>query len=457
MSTSITISGLNELFNITQDDFIAFVDSASLTTFRVSVETLKDFFATSGSVLSASFASQSISASYAVNADTASYLFPRLYFMTASFAQNIVPGNVVGSASLALHALTASRLEGIGSSFENVMVINSNLSTTGSGYVELPARPTTTSSLGSVISVKTDSVFFNKDYQSGVNGYGRLYYFDDNLGRGKMIFDIGDSYNAVNTIGPNIDNFAVNSRGFLFETNEAGNSNNLTRTGSLLFISSSGRTYGRIFEAQEYSSSFVNSGKVGFYGTASYALITDFSVGSANIIPTGMIVGYVSASAPTGWLDCNGSIYDPSMFPALGNLIGTNYGRALVINNTTTPETVTTYHNASDGTIKISWVSGGSGLFQVSFGANTYFLNSATSPSVTITGLSGPVTYNYAFSDIGFNPQASYSSSALVPYGGTGTNVNSTLAAATFRVPQLDTNYFKTFTVLNPFIWIIKT
>lgn len=459
MPNSITISGLNEITYVTGDDFLVFVDSGSLTTFRVSVDSLKNFFATSGSVLSSSFSSASISASYTVNADTASYLYPRLYLMTSSWATNVDPLSVVGTASLAYNARTASRLEGIGSSYENTFIVNTVLAPTGSGYVSIPKRAMT-STAGNLPSVKASSLFLNKDYIPGTNGYGKTYFFDDNLNRGKFVFEVGDSYTAVNTIGPNIDAFSLNGRGFLFQSNEAGNVNLLGRTGSLLFISSSGRTYGRIFEAQEYSSSLTTTGQVGFYGTASYALVANYSLGAANVIPPGMIVAYAGSTPPTGWLNCDGSVYNTSSYGQLTALIGTNYGPALTIRTSIKPETVSPYHNLADGYVTIAWLSGGSGIFSITWGANTYYINSTTATSVTITGLSGPVNYNYTFTDYGFTPPVAYPLVATVPYtvGGTPVTVtNIPLSVASYRVPRMSTNYFQTYATLNPLIWIIKS
>jgi len=459
MPNSITISGLNELTYVTGDDFLAFVDSGSLTTFRVSVNTLKNYFASSGSVLSASFASQSISASYTVNADTASYLYPRLYLMTASWASNVDPTTVVGTASLAYNARTSSHLEGVGSSYENTFIVNTWLAPTGSAYIAIPRRVRMFSVAGNLTSVKSGSLFLNKDYVPGTNGYGKAYFFDDNLQRGKFVFEVGDSYTAVNTIGPNIDAITSNSKGFLFQSNEAGNVNNLGRTGSLLFISGSGRTYGRIFEAKEFSSSLTTTGQVGFYGTASYAIGADFSLGSANVIPTGMIVGFAASASqtPMGWLNCDGSVYNTSSYSNLTALIGTNYGPALTINRYIVAETITTYHNAANGSVKITWVSGGSGLFSLAWGASTYYINATTDTNVTISGLSGPVNYNYTFTDLGFTPVVAYPLVATVPYGGAASSTNLVLSAASYRLPRISTSYFQTYTTLNPLIWIIKT
>jgi len=467
MSYSIPISALNELTYITQDDFIPIVDSGSLTTFKTSVESFKNYMAASGSVLSASWASHSISASYAVNADTASYLYPRLYEMTASWALNVLWSSVVGTASLAYHALTASRLEGIADSYENTFVVRQSLTTTGSGYIQIGRRVAVTSDVSSLISIKSGSLFFNKDYQrsAGTIGYGKIYFLDNGSYAGKLMFEVGDTYYPL-TVGPDIDAKAKVGKGFLFQTNEAGNLNNLQRTSSLLFISSSGVTYGRTFEGYIYSSSIATTGPVSFYGTASYAISSSYSVRTGTNIPVGTIVGYAGNTAPDGWLKCDGSVYNQLIYVNLANLIGTNYGKALIISIASSPESYSMYgggHN-KNGTATISWVSGGSGNFSLYWNTNftTYYLNSTTTTFKKFTGLSGgpgysagsPKTYSFTWTDVGTG--GAYPSSVNVYYQSPSVlTTNITLTAATYRVPQM-VGYFLTYNTLSPLIWIIK-
>lgn len=42
--------------------------------------------------------------------------------------------------------------------------------------------------------------------------------------------------------------------------------------------------------------------------------------------PTGVVLPTVSTVAPTGWLPCNGGVYDISAFPELAAILGTQYG-----------------------------------------------------------------------------------------------------------------------------------
>lgn len=456
MSNSIPISGLNQRGYMTKSDFFAFVDSSSLTTLRTSVNVLNDFFSVSGAVLSSSWSSGSISSSYALNSDTASYLFPRLYNMTASWAQNVVWGNVVGTSSLSYHALTASHLGGVNTSYETSMIINNNLSTTSSAYVEVQNRSNMIS-VG-VPAIKQRSLFLNKDYVPGTSNYGKIYFFEDNTNtRGKVVFEFGGEYSPVNSIGPDIDSIAANKKGFLFQTNECGNTNGLQRTGSLMFISGSGRTYARIFEAQEFSSSLNSTNQVGFYGTASYALVANYSLGASNVIPTGMIVAYAGSTPPPSWLNCDGTVYNTSSYSALTALIGTNYGKSQVISQYVVPETVSTYHDASNGSITVTFTSGGSGVFRINWFGTNYYINAQTANSWGVGGLHGPQTYTYYIYDYGFSPEVQYTVSATVPYGGGAATYPSTISSATYRLPRMSSNYFLTYASLNPLIWIIKT
>lgn len=92
---SVKISELNELFSITNDDFFPLVDSGSMTTFHVSFNVLNAWMRASGSCLSASWASSSISSSYALSASYANTA------KTASYVSG------VGNADEATHATTA--------------------------------------------------------------------------------------------------------------------------------------------------------------------------------------------------------------------------------------------------------------------------------------------------------------------------------------------------------------
>jgi len=115
----IRISQLATLTTITGDDLLVIVQSGSapsLTTFRVSVQSLNDgFFSLSGSVLSASLAQ------FAINSTSASYIPSASYAKTSSFieflkydggfngtASNAVSSSWAHTSSVAINAVSAS-------------------------------------------------------------------------------------------------------------------------------------------------------------------------------------------------------------------------------------------------------------------------------------------------------------------------------------------------------------
>lgn len=105
---SIKISELDGLTTVTSDDFFPVVDSGSLTTFRVTVATLNNWFAISGSVLSASWASSSINSIRSISASFASASISSSFAVSASVAFRSVSGSFTISASYASGSTTAS-------------------------------------------------------------------------------------------------------------------------------------------------------------------------------------------------------------------------------------------------------------------------------------------------------------------------------------------------------------
>jgi hypothetical protein len=117
LTGSIKISELNSLSTITWGDFFPLVQSSSLTTFRVNLTTLEAWLSVSGSVISASWASASltsvetisaswasasISSSYSGVALSASYApFTQAFQATASFATSSISASYALSASYA--------------------------------------------------------------------------------------------------------------------------------------------------------------------------------------------------------------------------------------------------------------------------------------------------------------------------------------------------------------------
>lgn len=99
MSTSIKISLLNNYPTIARADFIPIVESASLTTYRTPVTSIGDYIAVSGSVISSSWSSASISSS---NAVTASYAVEASHAVSASYAITSSHSSLSTSASYAI-------------------------------------------------------------------------------------------------------------------------------------------------------------------------------------------------------------------------------------------------------------------------------------------------------------------------------------------------------------------
>ena len=103
--SNVRISELNQLTIWTGDDFFPVVDSGSLTTYRTPISTILPFVAQSGSVVSSSWASQSLSSLYAsssnnsvfaVSSSWASQSFSALY-ATSSATSSLLLGVASGS------------------------------------------------------------------------------------------------------------------------------------------------------------------------------------------------------------------------------------------------------------------------------------------------------------------------------------------------------------------------
>lgn len=461
---SIPISLLNNNLYITKDDFLAVVDSSSLTTYKSKVEALNNYFNASGSVFFVFETSRSISTSYSVDANTASYVYPTLHDITSSWTQNVVWGSIVQTASLAYQALTASRLEGIGTSTENIFIVNTVAATTGSGYFAILSKNNLTSSI-TLPLVKANSIFFNKDYTPGTDGYGKLFFFEDNqTNTGKLVAEIGDSFSVVNGIGPDIETIARTNAGILFQTSEAGNLNGLNRTGSLLFVRpNNGKTYARILEAQEFSSSIATPNKSGFFGTASYALNVSVSLATAQTFPIGCIVGFASAtpSIPT-WHSCDGTIFDSSSYTDLAALTGRNFGETMSISTYSKPRD--NIAPTSLGEFSITASAGGSGLFRIVWnGTTTYYINNRTANYIKISSLNNG-TYTYQISDYGFTPSQSINFTATIGLNGPDTGSQFVTGSTNTRYPNLNFNvysntgsYFYTPFNITPLTWIIET
>lgn len=112
---SIKISELDALSAVVAADFFPTVQSGSLTTFRVNISTLNNWFRISGSCISSSWASSSLNALASVSSSWASASISSSFAISASKA---VSSSYATTSSYALLALTASlSLTSISASF----------------------------------------------------------------------------------------------------------------------------------------------------------------------------------------------------------------------------------------------------------------------------------------------------------------------------------------------------
>jgi microcystin-dependent protein len=105
---SIKISELDALGLVIGRDFFPVVQSGSLTTFRVSITTLNEYFRVSGSTLSASWASHSLDADRSVSASWASSSLNSLRTVSASWASHSLDSDRTVSASFASASISSS-------------------------------------------------------------------------------------------------------------------------------------------------------------------------------------------------------------------------------------------------------------------------------------------------------------------------------------------------------------
>jgi hypothetical protein len=111
MSNSIRISSLDNLPIIRSVDFIPIVQSGSsalLTTYRTPISAFNDFIAVSGSVISSSFSSASLSASHAILSDNS---FTSVSSSYAGFAEDSYFTTLAGFADSSQFSYTSSFLD----------------------------------------------------------------------------------------------------------------------------------------------------------------------------------------------------------------------------------------------------------------------------------------------------------------------------------------------------------
>ncbi len=105
MSLSIPISQLNVDPVIQSQDFVALVNSSSLTTYKSNIQSFNNYIAVSGSVISSSFSSASISSS---NSLTSSYLMGIATASLFGTSSNAVSSSYTVSSSYSLNSTSAS-------------------------------------------------------------------------------------------------------------------------------------------------------------------------------------------------------------------------------------------------------------------------------------------------------------------------------------------------------------
>lgn len=120
MANSIPISGLNPFSQIETGDFIALVESSSMTTYRTSVQGLFDFMATTASCLSAS---HSITSSYAI---TSSYSH---FALSASRAISSSHSNASNFTTIASSSISSSYASSASVSSMSFFAVTSSTST----------------------------------------------------------------------------------------------------------------------------------------------------------------------------------------------------------------------------------------------------------------------------------------------------------------------------------------
>lgn len=105
---SIKISELDALTFLVDADFFPLVQSGSLTTYRVNLTTLNNWFRVSGSCLSASWASRSLDSAQATSASWASASLTANQSISSSWASASISSSFANSASYSEQASTSS-------------------------------------------------------------------------------------------------------------------------------------------------------------------------------------------------------------------------------------------------------------------------------------------------------------------------------------------------------------
>jgi microcystin-dependent protein len=321
---SVKISELNEMLVVTTADYIPIVDSESGTTQRVAFNVLNawlDSYGSASHAKNADVATTATSASYVVSASWARTCLSASYAATASYFD--LGGYIPPSALSASHALTASCLQGQGTSWENNLQISSSLILSSSAYMMIPRKVNVDTE-----DIRNNSIIFSPNGNG--NDWTRIYYAENVADSGRMVFEHGDNVDALIPLGPNLDTYGRNSAGFLWQTLDTGGSYPFA-TGSLMFLKTDGNLFLRSATARNFTASVEGEG---FHGTASWATNLVGGIGSQAIVPpVGSIMDYAGTGAPAGpdatnWRLCDGSELSQALYPVLYALLGTTWGAA---------------------------------------------------------------------------------------------------------------------------------
>jgi len=171
-------------------------------------------------------------------------------------------------------------------------------------------------------TISLDQYFFNINFDL-YNFFNNTYISRDNSITNTL--QIVLSANITNTITrvSNTGNFtATNTLTFVSNTGVSTISNTSTASTSISYSpNSNGTNYAAATSTPNYIDTTNTTG-----GT-SYT--NHLRANSFNLLPVGMVVQWVSATAPTGWLLCNGNAYNASAnktYQELYNVIGNQFG-----------------------------------------------------------------------------------------------------------------------------------